>query len=106
MKVKAKQGKKEENKNIQQVTQKNTILLTLVQEKQKKIDKLMMKTKILIDVVIKEKITKGALGNTTRERAQKSKKQKHWHKNSNGWVYHSTNKWLVLETNKDKHPQW
>ena len=29
----------------------------------------------------KEKTTTGALGNTTKERAQKNEKQKHWCKN-------------------------
>ena len=80
MDIKAAWDKKEQDKHTQQVTQQNATLLTLVQE-QPKIDKLMMQSKSLIDAMTKEKTTTGALGNTTKERAQKNEKQKHWCKN-------------------------
>ena len=66
----------------------------------------MMQSKNLIDAMTTEKMTTAASGNTTKDRAQKNEKQKCWCKNCKQWIYQNNNKCSVLETNKDKCPQW
>ena len=61
---------KDQNKHIQQVTQQNAALLILVQEQQKKIGKIMMQRKIIMNAMTKEKTATGALGNTMNNRTQ------------------------------------
>ena len=49
MEEKAEQEIKEQQENIQQVTQQNAMLVTMMQEHQKKIEKLMSTIKALLD---------------------------------------------------------
>ena len=45
------------NKHIEQVTKQNAILLSLVQEQQKKVEDLIMQSKTFMEAIYKEKTT-------------------------------------------------
>ena len=61
METKTEQYTKEHNKNIEQVTDQNATLLSLVQEHQKKIEDLILQSKILMEAMTK-KTTPGTSG--------------------------------------------
>ena len=99
MEVKAKQQRKEQHEHIQQITNQNAMLVTMVQEQQKKIEELMSTSKTLLD-----KMTgAGSKDNQCNERNDGNgpqDKKKKWCKNCKSTVYHNSDACYTLDKNK------
>ena len=105
IKAKAEQERKEQQEHIQQVTHQNAMLVTMVQEQQKKIEELMSTSKTLLDKMTRVE-SKDNQSIKRNDWTGCQGKKKEWYKKCKSLVYHNSDACHTVDKNKHNHPSW